>query len=47
MRVGDEEVVFKLPETMKHPQEFNDALFSLEDTNEVISSYVQEYLEID
>ena len=41
LRVGKEEVVFKLPKTMKHPLEFDDALFSLDNTNYIAYNCVQ------
>ena len=46
MSVG-EEVVFKLQKAMKHPQEFDDALFSLDNTNEIVSHCVQEFMKKD
>ena len=45
--VDREEVVFKFPEAMKHPPEFDDALFSLDDTNEVITDCMHEFTEKD
>ena len=47
LRVGEEEMVFKLLEAMKRPQELDDALFTLDDTNEIVFDCVQKFLEKD
>lgn len=46
LRVGDEEVVFTLPNAMKHTLDHDDPLYFTDETNMVNSDYVQELLAI-
>ena len=42
LRVGYDEVIFRLPEAMKHPLEFDDVIYSFESPDLFITNCVQE-----
>ena len=44
LRVGEEEVIFKLPEAMKHTLDHDDSLYFTDETDMIISDCVQEVL---
>ena len=44
-RVGEDEIIFRLPEAMKHLLEFDDVLYLIHSFNLEISNYVQETLQ--
>lgn len=44
LRVGDEEVVFTLPDAMKHTLDHDDILYFTDETNLIISDHVREVL---
>ncbi|XP_039126184.1 uncharacterized protein LOC120262175 [Dioscorea cayenensis subsp. rotundata] len=44
LRVGDEQVVFTLPEAMKHTLDYDDTLYFTDVTNVIIYDYVQKVL---
>jgi len=46
LRAGSEEATFKIPEAMKHPKEFDDTSYALDDTELQVQDCIQEVLMI-